>query len=109
MKEKSITDQTARSKQDSQQCPSQEDWKAAINLKGGPLVGEIAEALLRIVEGEDLESCYSSLLEKVASSLQALFVEMRDGSPLNTFRAEMLINYLVTVNLFPHGEPPNEL
>lgn len=72
MKEKSITEQTARSKQDSQQCPSQEDWKAAINLKGGPLVGEIAEALLRIVVGEDLESFYSSLLEKVAKLFASL-------------------------------------
>lgn len=72
MKEKSITEQTARVKQGLQQCPSQEDWKAAINLKGGPLVGESAEALLRIVEGEGLESCYSSLLDKVAKLFASL-------------------------------------
>lgn len=47
--------------------PQSRDWRAAINLEGGPLVGESAEVLLRLVEGEDSESCYSSLLDKIAT------------------------------------------
>lgn len=66
VREKSITEQYATPIQGSQQGPSQEDWKAAINLEGGSLVGESAEVLLRLVEGEDSESCYSSLLDKIA-------------------------------------------
>lgn len=67
VKEKSATEQTATPTQGSQQGPSHEDWRAAINLEGGPLVGESAEVLLRLVEGEDSESCYSSLLDKIAT------------------------------------------
>lgn len=66
VKEKSAMEQTATPTQGSQQGPSHEDWRAAINLEGGPLVGESAEVLLRLVEGEDSESCYASLLDKIA-------------------------------------------
>lgn len=63
--EKSTAEQTVTPNQGSQKGPSQEDWKAAVNLEGGPLVGESAEVLLRTVEGEDTEGCYSSLLDKI--------------------------------------------
>lgn len=66
VKEKSVTEQTATPNQGLQQGPSNEDRKAAINLEGGPLVGESAEVLLRLVEGKDSESCYASLLDKTA-------------------------------------------